>query len=95
MAAITNTTEKFIFLVNEKFKIKHGDTQHLTATAGRKYDKIMKNNRMVFAFIDRATGDIYKPASLSAPAKGVRYTNDDFAKAIKEADPHGSFLYKR
>lgn len=26
----------------------------------------------VYAFIDRTTGDIYKPASAKAPAKGIR-----------------------
>ena len=40
---------------------------------GRKYWKIMQNHGGVHAFIDRNTGEVYKPASYKSPAKHVRY----------------------
>ena len=44
---------------------------------GRKYIKVVKcrkfeTGREVYCFIDKATGDILKPASWSAPAKHAR-----------------------
>ena len=45
--------------------------------SGRKYHKlIMETNggsRSVHAFVDKKTGDVFKPASFKAPAKIVRY----------------------
>ena len=44
---------------------------------GRKYHKIFmtKNGKQdsIHAFIDKTTGEVYKPASIKAPAKGVRF----------------------
>ena len=42
---------------------------------GRKYYKIVmvSNQRSVHAFVDKKTGDVYKPASWQGPAKYVRY----------------------
>ena len=47
----------------------------MSYTTGKRYFKIIKENTgqsSVFAFIDKNTGDIYKPAGCSAPAKHVR-----------------------
>ena len=47
-----------------------------TLDTGRKYHKIMMSangSRSVHAFVDRKTGEVYKPASIKAPAKGVRF----------------------
>ena len=52
----------------------------------------------VWAFIDKKTGDVYKPASVKAPAKGVRFNlmdDDSFADCCERADWAGGFLYKR
>lgn len=38
---------------------------------GKKYIKLI-NNDSVFAFIEADTGNILKPASFAAPAKGIR-----------------------
>ena len=51
------------------------------AEPGNRYIKISSGyledgeltSRSVDAFIDKATGDVYKPASWKAPAKGVRF----------------------
>ena len=45
--------------------------------SGRKYHKVMQcvdgQTESVHAFIDKKTGEVYKPASVKAPAKGVRF----------------------
>ena len=40
---------------------------------GRKYWKINQNSGGVHAFVDKKTGEVYKPASWRGPAKIVRY----------------------
>jgi len=40
---------------------------------GRKYWKINQNGGGVHAFVDKQTGEVYKPASWRGPAKIVRY----------------------
>ncbi len=67
---------------------------------GRKYIKITAddNQSSVHAFIDRKTGDVYKPASWAKPAKHVRYNLLDdasYAQCLTRADWAGSYLYLR
>ena len=40
---------------------------------GRKYIKVIQENGGVHAFVDKKTGEVYKPASWKSPAKHVRY----------------------
>ena len=67
-------------------------------TTGRKYYKITFNNA-VHAFIDKKTGDVYKPASWKAPAKIVRYNLLDRNSCAKlflsNPDWAGGYLYLR
>tara|TARA_R110002020_G_scaffold103161_2_gene241490 strand:- start:298 stop:678 length:381 start_codon:yes stop_codon:yes gene_type:complete len=50
-------------------------------TVGKKYFKVIAcsdnprimNNKVVEAFVEKTTGDVYMPASWNAPAKNVRY----------------------
>lgn len=42
-----------------------------TLNVGRKYVKIVREGSVV-AFVEKETGNIFKPASWQAPAKGVR-----------------------
>jgi len=70
-----------------------------TIEPGRKFLKITKtfggDNRSVHCFIDKATGDIYKPASWKAPVKDPRYNLfRDMALLYKVASPYGGYLYK-
>lgn len=54
--------------------------------------------RSVFFFVEKETGDVYKPASFKAPAKHVRYRLADetsFQKMKENIDRYGSFLYIR
>ena len=70
--------------------------------SGRKYHKVMQcvdgQTESVHAFIDRKTGEVYKAASVKAPAKGVRFnllviTEREWL--FEHADWAGGYLYKR
>ena len=65
---------------------------------GRKYHKINVKNGGVHAFIDKNTGEVYKPASYKAPAKHVRYDLRRIKQrheCFNNADWAGSYLYIR
>ena len=65
---------------------------------GRKYWKIMQNQGGVHAFIDRNTGEVYKPASWRGPAKIVRYDLriiKEREQCLANADWAGGYLYVR
>jgi hypothetical protein len=54
-------------------------------------------NRSVHCFIDKKTGEVYKAASIKAPAKGVRFdlrviTEREFV--LENCDWAGGYLYK-
>ena len=77
---------------------------------GKKYIKVVReeyderNDRWrdttVHAFIDRKTGDVYKPASWKAPAKHVRFNFCNKQDLLFLTDPRfvgwaGGYLYMR
>ena len=79
---------------------------------GRKYYKIIQQDFDTFrdrneyrdgsvhAFVDKNTGEVYKPASYNAPAKHVRYDLRVINDRIKLHDPDytgwsGGYLYMR
>ena len=68
---------------------------------GRKYHKILeidsRGDQSTHAFVDKLTGDVYKPASYKSPAKGVRYNlldEESRNDCLKYADWSGGYLYK-
>ena len=68
--------------------------------SGRKYWKINQNDGGVHAFIDKKTGEVYKPASWRSPAKHVRFDlriiNDrELLHNPKFVDWAGGYLYMR
>ena len=70
--------------------------------SGRKYHKIImetdSGSRSVHAFVDKKTGEVYKPASFKAPAKIVRYNLLEIAsreQCFARADWAGGYLYVR
>ncbi len=72
-----------------------------TYTKGKKYAKIIHissgGQRSAHAFVDMNNGDVYKSATWSAPAKGVRYNLMDeqsCEQMYKRADWSGGYLYK-
>jgi hypothetical protein len=72
-----------------------------TVESGRKYHKIMMSangSRSVHAFVDKKTGEVYKPASIKSPAKGVRYDLrliEQREWLFEHADWAGSYLYAK
>ena len=67
---------------------------------GRKYHKIVmeydNGSKSVHAFVDKKTGEVYKPASFKAPAKHVRYDLCLISHRewlLKNADWAGGYLY--
>ena len=79
---------------------------------GRKYIKIIQQDYDTFqdrneyrdggvhAFVDRNTGEVYKPASWKGPAKGVRFDMRIINDRAKLHDPYfvdwaGGYLYMR
>ena len=77
---------------------------------GKKYIKVVReeydesNDRWrdttVHSFIDKNTGDVYKPASWKAPAKHVRYSFSNKQDMLFLTDPRcvgwaGGYLYIR
>ena len=84
---------------------------HYIYETGRRYHKVIRteepftskngvkhpSHTCVEAFIDRQTGDIFKPASWNKPAKGARYNLLDeksLQLCFRHLDPFGGHLYK-
>ena len=66
--------------------------------SGRKYLKINQINGGVHAFVNKETGEVFKPASYKAPAKHVRYDLsiiNDRERCFSNADWAGGYLYLR
>ena len=65
---------------------------------GRKYHKIVSEGSGVHAFVDKNTGEVYKPASWKAPARHVRYDLriiNQRETCFANADWAGGYLYLR
>jgi hypothetical protein len=82
-------------------KQTYGDEQavYYLFKENKKYYKITQvweDVETIHAFVDKNTGDIYKPASYAAPYKNARYNLfNDFDRLLNECDWAGSYLYKR
>ena len=69
--------------------------------SGRKYHKIVMDangSKSVHAFVDKKTGEVYKPASWKSPAKIVRYNLliiKSREQCFARADWAGGYLYVR
>ena len=82
-------------------KYNHGSNYTFALdSSGRKYHKVfmyINNERdSIHAFIDKKTGDVFKPASFKAPAKGARYNVLNIQsreEMFKYADWAGEYLY--
>ena len=86
------------------FKTHHpnSDPYKFYIESGRKYHKIVMEtgagSRSVHAFVDKKTGEVYKPASFKAPAKIVRYnllSIESRELCFARADWAGGYLYVR
>jgi len=89
------------FLEEKAKKQTYGDEQtvYYFFKNNKKYYKITQvweGVETIHAFVNKITGDIYKPASYSAPYKDPRYNLfTDFDKLLEECDWAGSYLYKK
>ena len=101
-------TEELIEHLNNTWKVNYIESGHpsypqLEVDGGRKYIKVWqfdnygdrKGNRSIYMFVDRETGAVYKPASIKAPAKGIRFYIDQLNDNPEKCDAYGSFLYRR
>ena len=111
MITLTERIENLIQAGEDSYN-KTGSTRveylRIEPRPGKKYIKLVATNynseshershSSVWCFIDKNTGDVYKPASYKAPAKIVRYKlmNDKpYEAALHNADWAGSWLYIR
>ena len=69
--------------------------------SGRKYHKVMQcvdgQTESVHAFIDKKNGSVFKPASVKAPAKGVRFNLliiQEREFMLENCDGAGGYLYR-
>ena len=81
-------------------EIKSNPDYDFVIESGRKYLKIVmvNNQRSVHAFVDRKTGELYKPAGWKSPAKHVRGQLLDSASRediLERCDWAGGYLYMR
>ena len=100
-------TECLIEVLNNQWKVDSIESGRSVFTqleyeVGRKYIKVWSylvsngerlNGNSCWMFVDKNTGEVYKPASYKAPAKGVRYLITQLADNPHVCDPYGSFLY--
>lgn len=85
--------ETFVDKLNEKFPIDTPFTNRYCFEEGKRYYKVCFCNQQgvvssVYAFIDKTTGDLYKPASWRGPAKHVRGNIND-ASGLDACDQYG------
>ena len=62
--------------LEQNYELRYPDSSDpvtFSMELGRKYWKINQNGGGVHAFVDKKTGEVYKPASWRGPAKIVRY----------------------
>jgi hypothetical protein len=99
--------EQLIEMLNNDWKVNSIENNRSVYTqleyeVGRKYIKVWSylsdngdkiRGRSVWMFVDKKTGECYKPASYKAPAKYVRYLITQLVNNPSACDPYGSFLY--
>ena len=92
---ITPAISRYITRLQELFD----DGTVVEVDTGRRFIKIVERTkwqRSVHAFIEIATGNLYKAATFKAPAKDVRYNLvADMDMLQWKIDRHGSYLYYR
>lgn len=85
------------FTADERYK---RSAPHISVIPGNRFDKLVSGERegeqcSAYAFIDRATGDLYKAASWGRPEPLARYGSHNLmTDALKRADPYGIFLVR-
>ena len=97
---VLDWTEELVRYLQDDYdseRYDNGSIYKFTIQTGRKNHKIHDGNG-VHAFVDKNTGEVYKPASYKAPAKHVRYDLRRIKQrreCFSNADWAGSYLYLR
>ena len=100
-------TEALVEVLNNQWKVDAIESSRSVYTQleieqGRKYIKVWSylvsdgerlRGRSIWIFIDKNSGECYKPASVNGPVKGVRYLITQLADNPHICDAYGSFLY--
>ena len=100
-------TECLLEVLNNQWKVDGIESGRSVYTqleyeVGRKYIKVWSylvsegdrmRGRSCWMFVDKNSGECYKPASYKAPAKHVRYLITQLADNPHICDAYGSFLY--
>lgn len=101
-SSVLQYTQDLCKVLESNFKNDSSLSYTFTINEGRKYFKIImvdnSNHRSVHAFVDKKTGEVYKPATWQSPAKGVRYcllNEVSRNECFRVADWAGSYLYLR
>ena len=90
------------------YKTRNGFTYfdhfEVAATEGKKYFKVFRcevfadgkqNHNSIVAFVDKLTGEIFKPATFSAPAKWARGNINSEFHGMEAIDESGFVKYLR
>ena len=101
-ADVRKYTEVLVEALLTDFRRTSNLNYSYTIEEARKFLKVWMHTeggqRSIHAFIDKKTGDVYKPATTKAPAKGVRYNLLDEAsreEMLSRAGWSGGYLYRR
>lgn len=101
---VAEAIARYLSALNVQLHEHYKGKKRIDPLEGRKFIKIVLTdvdntwgfNRHVHSFIDKATGDLYKPASWAGPAKHVRYNLvRDWLELEPKIDPYGSYLYMK
>ena len=102
--SITELVETWCYQLIEALQFDYdsqypnNDNYHFSLTTGRKYHKIIEKNGGVHCFVNKKTGEVYKPAGYNKPAKHVRYDMriiNERNVMLSKADWAGGYLYLR
>ena len=98
---VLDWTKELVTRLEEDYKRKYPnstDPVRFEVNSGRKYLKINQIGGGVHAFVNKETGEVFKPASWKSPAAHVRYDLrliNDRERCFSNADWAGGYLYLR
>ena len=98
---VLDWTEQLVTCLQDDYDRRYPDSSNpvrFEVDSGRKYLKINQIDGGVHAFVNKETGEVFKPASYKAPAKHVRYDLriiNDRERCFSNADWAGGYLYLR
>ena len=98
---VLDWTEQLVTWLQDDYDRRYPDSSNpvrFEVNSGRKYLKINQIDGGVHAFVNKETGEVFKPASYKAPAKHVRYDLriiNDRERCFSNADWAGGYLYLR